>query len=91
MSTSWVSLLMSLSILFSFPDFQRANLLHPSIVATDMGKAGFELLAKQGIDLSAHIISVEQSTNGIKNVIENASLESTNGKFLGPDGGELPW
>ena len=82
---------MSLSILFSFPDFQRANLLHPSIVATDMGKAGFELLAKQGIDLSAHIISVEQSTNGIKNVIKNASLESTNGKFLGPDGGELPW
>ncbi|CAN9143741.1 unnamed protein product [Alternaria alternata] len=64
---------------------------HPGIVATDMGKAGFELLAKQGIDLSAHIISVEQSTNGIKNVIENASLESTNGKFLGPDGGELPW
>jgi norsolorinic acid ketoreductase len=61
------------------------------MVATDMGKAGFELLAKQGIDLSAHIISVEQSTNGIKNVIENASLESTNGKFLGPDGGELPW
>ena len=50
------------------------------MVATDMGKAGFELLAKQGIDLSAHIISVEQSTNGIKNVIENASLESTNGK-----------
>jgi hypothetical protein len=24
-------------------------------------------------------------------VIKNASLESTNGKFLGPDGGELPW
>ncbi|CAN9206938.1 unnamed protein product [Alternaria alternata] len=56
---------------------------HPGMVATDMGKAGFELLAKQGIDLSAHIISVEQSTNGIKNVIENASLESTNG--------EVPW
>ncbi|CAN9334134.1 unnamed protein product [Alternaria alternata] len=64
---------------------------HPGMVATDMGKAGFELLAKQGIDLSAHIISVEQSTNGIKNVIENANLENTNGKFLGPDGGELPW
>ncbi|RYN16539.1 hypothetical protein AA0115_g12283 [Alternaria tenuissima] len=64
---------------------------HPGMVATDMGKAGFELLAKQGIDLSAHIISVEQSTNGMKNVIENANFESTNGKFLGPDGGELPW
>ena len=82
---------MSPSILFSSQIFQRTNLLHPSMVATDMGKAGFELLAKQGIDLSAHIISVEQSTNGIKNVIENANLENTNGKFLGPDGGELPW
>lgn len=61
------------------------------MVATEMGKAGFELLEKQGIDLSAHIISVEQSTKGIKNVIDDANLEDTNGKFLGPDGGELLW
>jgi norsolorinic acid ketoreductase len=39
------------------------------MVATEMGKVGFEALKQQGIDLTAHIISVEQSTQGMKKVV----------------------
>ncbi|KAF2794220.1 NAD(P)-binding protein [Melanomma pulvis-pyrius CBS 109.77] len=64
---------------------------HPGMVATEMAKVGFEALKQQGIDMTAHIISVEQSTHGIKKVIDNATLENAQGKFLGPDGAELAW
>ena len=39
------------------------------MVATEMGKAGFEALKQQGIDLTGHVISVEQSTQGMKKVV----------------------
>ncbi|KAF2013934.1 aflatoxin biosynthesis ketoreductase nor-1 [Aaosphaeria arxii CBS 175.79] len=83
------------NFLFKWLSLEVDNVLiwaqHPGMVATEMGKAGFDALKAQGIDLSAHIITVEQSTNMLKNLIENATLESAHGKFLGPDGTELPW
>ncbi|KEF60348.1 uncharacterized protein A1O9_01908 [Exophiala aquamarina CBS 119918] len=42
---------------------------HPGMVATDSAKVGFEALEQQGLDLTTHIVSVEQSTQGIKKVV----------------------
>lgn len=39
------------------------------MVLTENAKGEMEVLQKQGIDLSAHAISVEQSTNGMKKVV----------------------
>ncbi|KAH7344289.1 hypothetical protein BKA66DRAFT_434337 [Pyrenochaeta sp. MPI-SDFR-AT-0127] len=64
---------------------------HPGMVATDMAQVGFDGLKEQGIDLTNHIISVETSTEGIKNVIDGATIEKTHGKFLDQNGSELPW
>ncbi|MDA0339679.1 MAG: hypothetical protein O2910_07560 [Proteobacteria bacterium] len=50
--------------------------LHPGWVKTDMGSA-------------AAPTTPEQSISGLKNVIANASLE-TSGKFVGFDGAKVP-
>ena len=39
------------------------------MVATEMGSKGFDALKEQGIDLSAHIVSVEQATLDLKKVV----------------------
>lgn len=39
------------------------------MVATEMAKIGFDNLAEQGIDLTAHLISVEQCSQRIKSVV----------------------
>ncbi|KAF2177065.1 NAD(P)-binding protein [Zopfia rhizophila CBS 207.26] len=65
--------------------------MHPGMVVTDMGKNGFEALKEKGIDVTQYVISVEDSTRGIKNVIDDAAAEKTSGKFIAYDGSELPW
>ncbi|KAJ3468054.1 hypothetical protein MRS44_002119 [Fusarium solani] len=61
-------------------------------VATDMGNSAVEGLAKLGIDLgSLKATSVEETTDSITGLVSNATHENTHGKFLGPDGKELPW
>lgn len=43
------------------------------MVATEMGEMGFRELKKMGIDVSSYAISVEQSTQGIKDVVRRLS------------------
>lgn len=43
--------------------------LHNRMVATDMGTAGFKLLADNGIDVGVKPLSVEESAQGIKSVV----------------------
>ncbi|EHK49381.1 hypothetical protein TRIATDRAFT_82704 [Trichoderma atroviride IMI 206040] len=64
---------------------------HPGMVASDMGTAGFDAAKEIGIDLSAHAISVEESAQAIKQIVDRSTFENIRGKFIGPDGSELPW
>lgn len=61
------------------------------MVRTEMGEKGFQALKEQGIDLPSQTISVEESADSLRKIIEEADLENTHEKFLGPDGKELPW
>ncbi|KAI8676131.1 hypothetical protein LRP88_10844 [Fusarium phalaenopsidis] len=66
--------------------------MHPGFVATDMGNSAVEGFSKLGIDLgSLKAASVEETTDSIAGLVSNATHENTHGKFLGPDGKELPW
>jgi hypothetical protein len=42
------------------------------MVATEKAEVAFEALKQQGFDLSAYVISVEQSSRGIKEVVRMA-------------------
>ncbi|KAF2831859.1 NAD(P)-binding protein [Ophiobolus disseminans] len=64
---------------------------HPGSVRTTMGQMGFEALKDLGIDMSPYIISLEESVGGIQKVIKEADGGNAHGKFLGPDGAEIPW
>ncbi|KAH7077381.1 hypothetical protein FB567DRAFT_632244 [Paraphoma chrysanthemicola] len=64
---------------------------HPGMVSSEMGAMGFKALLDQGIDVMEHVITVEKSTALMKQVIDGATVEKTQGKFLGPDGEEIPW
>ncbi|KAF2184866.1 hypothetical protein K469DRAFT_727067 [Zopfia rhizophila CBS 207.26] len=65
------------------------------MVATEMGQIGFEALKKTGIYVTSHVISVEESTQGIKNVVRmtvyKEEIMRARGKFIGHDDLELPW
>lgn len=66
--------------------------MHPGFVATDMGNSAAEEFAKLGLDLgSLQAATVEQAAMNITKLVENATLQGAHGKFLGPDGNELPW
>ncbi|KAL1796648.1 hypothetical protein ACET3X_005188 [Alternaria dauci] len=64
---------------------------HPGMVATDMAKAAFKDLESQGLDLESMALSVEQCCQKLLRLIDDATIETTHGKFLGPDGEELQW
>lgn len=42
------------------------------MVETDNAKAGLEVLEQQGIDVTTHIMSVEESAKGMKKVVRMA-------------------
>ncbi|RSL61206.1 hypothetical protein CEP53_005183 [Fusarium sp. AF-6] len=66
--------------------------MHPGFVGTDMGNSAVEGFAKLGIDLgSLKPVSVEEATKNIAGLVSTATQEKIHGKFLGPDGAELPW
>ncbi|KAF3032464.1 hypothetical protein E8E12_002698 [Didymella heteroderae] len=84
------------NFLFKWLSLEQQDIIvwsqHPGIVATDMAQIAFESL--KGVvefDFEAQAVSVEQSCQDILRIVHNATLEETHGKFLGPDGGELPW
>ncbi|UKZ74459.1 hypothetical protein TrVFT333_002128 [Trichoderma virens FT-333] len=59
--------------------------IDPGFVQTDMGNRGAKA---QGLEKAP--VTVEDSTSGIIKQIDAASQEIT-GRFLGLDGGEIPW
>ncbi|RYN31959.1 hypothetical protein AA0120_g11710 [Alternaria tenuissima] len=64
---------------------------HPGLVATETAKAALEDMKSRGPDLTALALPVEQVCHDLLHLTENATLETTHGKFLGPDGEEPPW
>ncbi|KAH7139464.1 hypothetical protein B0J11DRAFT_555830 [Dendryphion nanum] len=64
---------------------------HPGAVLTTNASKHIEALADRGIDFTQFAISAEQSASGIKKIIDDATKESTSGKFLSYDNTELPW
>ncbi|CAN9143631.1 unnamed protein product [Alternaria alternata] len=64
---------------------------HPGLVATETAKAALEDMKSQGPDLTALALPVEQVCQDLLQLTENATLETTHGKFLGPNGEELSW
>ncbi|OAL54667.1 aflatoxin biosynthesis ketoreductase nor-1 [Pyrenochaeta sp. DS3sAY3a] len=83
------------NFLFRWLSFEQEDIIvwaqHPGIVATEKAKVAFEDLKLKGIDIAPLAVSVEQSCNDILQIVANATLEKTHGKFLGPDSVELPW
>jgi hypothetical protein len=58
------------TIFFNFSERIVANpLLWDSAVASEMGQLGFEALKKLGIDITANIISVEESAQALKKLV----------------------
>ncbi|CAN9319653.1 unnamed protein product [Alternaria alternata] len=64
---------------------------HPGLVATETAKAALEDMKSQGQDLTVLALPVEQVCQDLLQLTENATLETTHGKFLGPNGEELSW
>ncbi|KAH6638946.1 hypothetical protein C7974DRAFT_409946 [Boeremia exigua] len=64
---------------------------HPGAVATAGAIESFPALKAKGIDPDLFFVSVEQACKSILQIIDSATLEKTHGKFLGPDGEEIPW
>lgn len=59
--------------------------LHPGGVDTDLGKSVASVFGREKMPLT-----VEQSAEGVVNVIDNATIEQS-GHFLSFDGTEIPW
>ncbi|KAK5075793.1 hypothetical protein LTR24_009884 [Lithohypha guttulata] len=60
--------------------------IHPGWVQTEMGNTG-----AQAFGLEKASITIEESINGVVNVIDNATREKSSGKFLSWDGTESTW
>ncbi|KAK1147563.1 hypothetical protein N8T08_000905 [Aspergillus melleus] len=58
----------------------------PGFVQTDMGNRGARA---KGLEVAT--LTVEQSVNGIIQVIEQATKSTTSGQFLGHNGEQVPW
>jgi len=59
-----------------------------SMVRTEMGEKGFAAVKEWEVDFTPYMISVEESGGGIMKVIEEAMVDGTHVRLLGP--GELP-
>ncbi|KAF3034349.1 hypothetical protein E8E11_001734 [Didymella keratinophila] len=65
---------------------------HPGIVTTDVAQIAFNSVKdKIDFDFAGQAVSVEQSCQDVLKIVSAATLNKTHGKFLGPDGAELPW
>ncbi|GJN90886.1 hypothetical protein Rhopal_003900-T1 [Rhodotorula paludigena] len=72
-----------------------AHVLHPGAVASDMGLSATASIAATNPDFKFSddmLISPEQSANSIVDIVDNATLEKTGGKFWdATTGEEIPW
>ncbi|BGP36384.1 hypothetical protein JCM10449v2_000285 [Rhodotorula kratochvilovae] len=70
-------------------DNLAAYVVHPGLVATDMGNEGIKAIKALGLDFPS--ISVDESATAFVKLIDEASREKNGGKFLQYTGEEYPW
>ncbi|KAF2135829.1 uncharacterized protein K452DRAFT_354223 [Aplosporella prunicola CBS 121167] len=70
--------------------FEHENIttfsIHPGWVKTEMGEFAAKLCGMDGAK-----ITLEESVNGIASVVDNATRETTSGRFFQWNGDTLPW